>query len=326
MGSIGSENQDSAGPGGEDVALLVDLQAIGQAGTPFFEPGCRIEEDLAVGDRAIVLYVVDHPDGLIGIRARHVELLLIGREADAVGAGYVLCQEDRRGGALGQTIHSLEGQLLGRVIHALFEAVGGVGEIEVAVGVVDRIVGAVEAFAIVVGCQRLEAPVFSQPGNPPVAVLAEDQVAGRVEEQPVGAGLAAAGGCSGIAGRAQVDAEPLTVFPAHNPVVGNVGEEHRALLRQPHRPLTPGEAAGQLFDGRALGNNLIEARIETNDFPHTGAFRGVLAAAYTRGGAEVEVDVFDAFTAEGEKQEGREDDARTDGTWSCIFHSPTTIV
>ena len=137
--------------------------------------------------------------------------------------------------------------------------------------------------------QWLEAPVFSEAGDPAIAMLAENQVPGRVKQEAVGAGLAAAGLLPGIAGRSQVDAEPLSILPSHHPVVGDVGEENGFFVRQPHGALAPGEAAGELFDDRALGDEVIEARVEADDLAHAGIFRSRLVAPDAPGGADAEL-------------------------------------
>ena len=83
-------------------------------------------------------------------------------------------------------------ELFLRIVVLAQEAVGGIGEVEVAVRLVDGVVGAVEPLALVAIGEDLELAVGFEPGDATVAVLAEDEPSLGVHGQPVRARFAAA--------------------------------------------------------------------------------------------------------------------------------------
>src|SRR5262249_50901178 len=154
--------------------------------------------DTSLAERTVGLDLERHPHSLLGIGIGHVERLLIRRKGDAVGPGHVLGQQ-RQFAVLAQAVDATEIQLARGIVPVLLQAVGRIGEVEIAVGLEDAVVGAVEALALVAVGQRGLLAVLFQAGDAAVAVLTEDQPALGIEQQAVGAGFAAARLGAGVA-------------------------------------------------------------------------------------------------------------------------------
>ena len=96
-------------------------------------------------------------------------------------------------------------------------------------------------------------------------MLAEDQPALRVEQQAVGARLAARGARAGVAAGLEEDADPFAFLPAEDRVLRHVGEEQVAAVRtqtgpsdQPcPRPSFPAGAVGTRTSNRGSSRVMI---------------------------------------------------------------------
>src|SRR5574341_525050 len=84
MRSIWRKDMDAARPDCENVAVLVNLHAIGDS-LLGFRPGSGIEKDATVGEGPIVPDVVGHPDSGVRVGVADVQGLLVRREADPIG-------------------------------------------------------------------------------------------------------------------------------------------------------------------------------------------------------------------------------------------------
>ena len=143
-----------------------------------------------------------------GIGVGDVKRLFVGRKGDAVGPGHVLGQQ-RQLAVLGDAVDAAEIEFAGGVVPVLFQAVGRIGEIKIAVGFEDEIVGAVEAFALVfVGENGLFAVLFNT-GDAAVAMLAEQSRPSESRHQAVAARFAAARRRAGIAAGLEVRLDAL---------------------------------------------------------------------------------------------------------------------
>ena len=150
------EDPDAAGTGAVEVSLLIDLHAVGAAGT--FIRSCVVEE-FSFGEGAVGLNAVAHPY-LLRLGVADVEIFLVGRKGDAVGTGEVadeklqLCTSGGCAGFLFErvrdTVDAVDLELLGGVgVFLRGQTVGRIGEVERAVGFVDEVVGAVELLALI---------------------------------------------------------------------------------------------------------------------------------------------------------------------------------
>ena len=124
MVAFGGEDPDAAGAGGEEVAVLVDLEAVGQAGALVAHVVGGVEEGAAVARGAIGGEVPGFPEGALGIGVGHVEGAAVRGEGDAVGAGE-FGGEQGDGAVGGATVDALEVHLAAWAVGAAFEAVGG---------------------------------------------------------------------------------------------------------------------------------------------------------------------------------------------------------
>ena len=137
------------GPVANRLPVLVDPHAVGQAGVLVADHAVTSKKTLpspivpsALTGNAIQI-------GLHRIRVGDVEDLLVGREGDAVGPRHLLGQERdacRPSPSSGRRRRSRARARV--VVLALGQAVGRIGEVEVAVRLDDDVVGAVEALAL----------------------------------------------------------------------------------------------------------------------------------------------------------------------------------
>ena len=213
------------------------------------------------------------PDRGLRVGLSHVKRLFVGRECHPVGAGHRVAGERKR--AVGrQLVDAAEVELAARVVPALGQAVGRVGEGDHPRGVDGHVVGAVGPLALKGVGGRLLAAARLEPRDAAVAVLAADEPALPVECEAVGAPLAAVLGRPGEARGLQEDVEALARPPAVNAVVGDVGEEQAAggqpalVARHPDRSLAPGEARGEHLDHGLRRHERVEAGIEPLDRAH----------------------------------------------------------
>lgn len=113
-----------------------------------------------------------------------VDALLVGGESDAVGAGHVVDEQFQL--AVADAVDAVELEFLGGVVVLFGEAVGRVGEIEIAVRLIDSVVGAVEPLAFVLVGENGDLTVFLGAGDAAVTVFAGGEAAGLIEGQTVG--------------------------------------------------------------------------------------------------------------------------------------------
>ena len=283
MGAIGGNDEDATGAGGEDVPRGVDLEPVGKPLLSFLEELRAVEEGLAGIERAVGLDVEHLPDRRLGIGLGHIETLLIGGKADAVGTGHRVAQERYRAVG-GDPVDATEVEFAALVVEALGEAVGGVGEVDRAGGVNGDVVGAVEPLPLVVVGDGPLAPAGREPADAAVAMLAGDEVALTVEREAVAAALVAVGAGAGEAGRLEVGRQPFPLLPAIDPVAGDVAEQDGAVSLHPHRTLRPLEATGEDLDDGSLRHEAVEARVEPLDRTEGGEEIGRAPLLGTSGG------------------------------------------
>ena len=195
MFALGRQHQHAAGAGGEEVALGIDFQPVTAAFLASRLELGGIKEHTTLINGAIVLDL----EGMnLGVRPTlsHVQGFFIRRQCNAVGKGDLIRQQLELA-ALSEEVHALETQFLGRIGHALLQAVWRIGEIQISVAIKAAVIGAVEPFALVgadyslVGWLR-RIQRRGQPSNAAVAVLAQHESPLSIEQQSVGAGLAGA--------------------------------------------------------------------------------------------------------------------------------------
>ena len=199
---------------------------------------------------------VVRPVGEAGVA--DIELLLVGREAKAVGLDEVV---DHHLDVTGFRIDPVDVflVLLGVGLDALIkaaDAVGWIAEPDRAVGGDHRVVRRVELLAVeLVGDDRDRAVEFG-PGDPPAAMLAGDQASFPID------GVAVR-----VHRRLAVDADVTVVLrKAHDAVVGNVAEQHVAAGREVDRSLGPAEAGGDALDRHGAGEGREAGRPERDPF------------------------------------------------------------
>src|SRR5260221_783526 len=279
----------AAGAGGEEMALGVDLHAVGQPLAFGADPARGVEADAPVRDRAVRLDVVGHPDRALRVRVGDVQRLVIGRERDPVGPGEFLRQQAQLA-VLADTVDALEVELFFRVLHLARETVGRIGEVERAVRVVDEVVRAVEPLALVAVGDRYvlrlglgERRVHAR--DLPVAVLAEHQASLRIEGEAIRPGLVR-GDVVGPGDRAEepalleVDLRAPALLPFQDAVGRDVGEEQvPAVGAHPQWALGPIEPIGDHLHRRPGGDDGVEAVVDTLDAAERRA-RGAAGVAF----------------------------------------------
>ena len=145
--------------GDPDVAALVALHPVGDAVLDHAAADV-VEEQAAVRERPVGLHVVD-PDQRSG-RVVYVHERLVGREAQAVWLLELVVANDqlRLAATRREPVHALERQiLLALQPEARHAPVGGVTEVDRAVGSRDHVVGTVQLLALVVAGDRLSGAV-----------------------------------------------------------------------------------------------------------------------------------------------------------------------
>ena len=183
--------------------------------------GHVVGEDLAVGHAAAL---------------DDVEDLLVGREAQPVGAEHALGDDGRLAG-LGVDAVDV-GVDLGLGLVALVvgeDAEHGIGEPDRAVRLHDHVVGRVEPLAVEAVDQHGDGAVVLGADDAPAAVLAGDEAA-----------LAVAGVAVGEVGGLAVDADRARLLlPLQDAVVGDVAPQQIAPVAEIDRPLGPAAAGGE---------------------------------------------------------------------------------
>ena len=177
-----------------------------------------------------------------------------------------------------QQIHAVERQLLPGIVVSLSQAGGRISEIKRTVRFEDQIIGAIETLTFKPIRQHCALSVFFDPHHVPIAMRAKDHPplpiqghAIRAEKRdhrlPVvvlrsGVRRIAPGKAAGLEENGNLSVRR----PFVDGVGGNVAEEQIAALANPHRSLDEPKAARQFLHFCVGGNNLIERRIESDDF------------------------------------------------------------
>src|SRR6266480_3588018 len=213
--------------------------AVGVAANAVREPRLEIGKDFRAAQRCAVVHDIEHDDvgGVLrpigGTGVHDVELLEIGRKAEAVRAPHRALGPDRRLAARIETIDA-GGQLeLGLVsLVGAEDPVARVGEPDRAVGVDGRVIGRVELLALEgVDQDGPGAVVLAAPHSPGV-VFHRDQPALVVARMPVR-----------ISGLGLVHADVAVVLaPPERAVVRDVAPDQAAPVAHPDRALAPERA------------------------------------------------------------------------------------
>ena len=207
-------------------------------------------ENASLRKRTVGFQVEGGPVSGLWIRLRHIERAPVRREGDAVRGRDVLRDQCYRS-VLREPVDAAPIHPPPWVVEAVGQAVGRVGEIQVAVGVVDQVVRAVETSALVArGQNRCRAVLFNSPYHA-VAMAAHHQPAFRVDHQTIRAGFRAGKGrCPRVAAGFHVYRHCLARRPFKNLVFGDFGKEQIAAFLHPYRSFYPVMAAGQDLDLR----------------------------------------------------------------------------
>ena len=237
----GVHDPDAAGTAAVDVALGIHLHPVGVA----LALAAQVAEDPVCSNQGhAVGFQVESPD-VAAAGVVNVQNALVGRQGQAVGAAEVPDDEG-------------DGSQVGRdVIDAVPVQVqprggkAGVGEIDVAPGTDDDVVGAVEAAAPVVAGDDGDAAVGFLAGNPAGIVLAGQQAAAGV-----------AGKAVGPVGWFHEETDAVGGSPLHAAAVVDVAEEQVTALVPPQGALcgTHGAAVAvtQFGDGGIGGDDVCE--------------------------------------------------------------------
>ena len=259
MHTIPAEDPDAAGPGGKDVALQVDLHAVGRPGRVLV---VHVVEDAPVA-RAPLVEVVDHPDLVVLVGVGDVQQVLLGRERDAVGPGLVP-DEQLQLAVRVQPVDAVEVELAQRRLLQPVEAVRRVGEVERSIAGVHQIVGAVEPAPLVVVGQHRTGAVFFEPRDAPVAVFGNDQPSLAVERQPVRRDRPEPFAVA-LEDRIEERTGAVRLRPLVDCVGAHVREEESRLAAHPDRAFREDVSLGELFDGRADRYEPVEPRVDPQD-------------------------------------------------------------
>src|SRR5262249_33663185 len=194
----------------------------------------QIDQHLPRAECAVVVYrIAGH-----GFRGRvpvaDVQVLLVGREDDAVRAFELAGEQPQSPIPPGED--PTKGQFLPRVVKKFRQAKGWVREIQRPVGAVDEIVRAVEALALVAIRQHGESAVAFQAGYLTSPVRVEGQSSLPVERQAVGARLAVLSDIRAVIPALVPEYREHTLLGVFvDGVVIRVAEEQRVALAYPDR-------------------------------------------------------------------------------------------
>lgn len=177
------------------------------------------------------------------------------------------------------------------------------------------VVGAVEPLAAVGIGHRSLAATGRQPAHPTIAVLARDEQPLPVERETVAATFLAIATGAGKPRRFEKHAQVLARLPTVHTVVGNIREEQVPLRLHPHRPLRPGEAAGEHLDRRVLRQEPVDPRIDS--FDRTNPGQQIRAASFPECAGEARQNAVTATTAKqrrcmGHSAETKGSDSKTE--------------
>ena len=239
-----------AAPAAPQVAIAVHLEAVQGALVS------GIDQLGLVAHRAVGIDVIA-PDAAVGraLPLHNVQLLLIGREGQAVGIDDV--GDDRRQLAVGTNAVDIGRGLLWLGAEAFPLAVDAeqrVGEPDGVVGLNHDVVGRIELLALIAVGQHRQAPaLFGAHHTAGDGVLAGD-------EAPLPVTHIAIGPVGGLAEHREA-AVALAVL--HDAIVGNVADQHIApVFREVHRAFGPAHACGDLLHGAAVDAVLGEAGVQ----------------------------------------------------------------
>src|SRR5207302_1941332 len=149
--------EDPYAPGGGKikVALNVRLHAV-QCFLPRYLL-CEVDENGALVNRPVALYGVTCDRLTFRIPVADVEVLLIGRQDDAIGTLQLVGEQAQSAVFPGED--PAKGQFLARVLKKFWQTEGRIGEVERPVRAVDEIDGTVKALPLVLLCQYREASI-----------------------------------------------------------------------------------------------------------------------------------------------------------------------
>ena len=257
---------DAAGRGDPDIAALVALHAVGQAGLELGADAAG--EDARIGERAVGFDVEDADQRLHGVV--DVKQALVGREAEAVRLVEQMAvdHELRRAAARRHAIDALEAELA-RPLDAVdrHAAIPGIAEIDRAVRMHADVVRAVELLVLEMRGDHLAPAVGALADQGRGGVLADDQV----ELGVVGHAVAFV--------RRTLDLDDAALgVPAPPHVARHVREQQIVMDRMPDRPLGEVEAGADLADRRVGVDQGFEFRAQ-RDMRH----RSVLFSALRPG-------------------------------------------
>ena len=168
-------------------------------------------------------------------------------------------------------IHAIYLKLFGWMVIALCrQTVRRIGEVKRAVRFIDQIIRAVQFLPLIrIGEHRDRRLRIHRLQPPDVAprMARDTHPSVSIERHAIRAWLRSAVGLSSrISARVHEYGRALAGDPLDDVVRGNLRKQQRAVAR-PHRTLGPlVEAAGNLFEPRVLGNDLVECRIEPLNF------------------------------------------------------------
>ena len=246
----------------------------------------------------------------------HVQLLVVGREAQAVGLVDLVGQLGDLPGLginavdrfLLQWLHAAGVGLVALVVHQA--PVTGIGEPDrPVVGVNNRVVGSIQLLAVDLVRQHGDRAVVLVTDHAAVAVLAGNLAARPVERVAVGI-------ARGVAERADV---PVLFQVPHLDVVGNVAPEQVATHAIPRRALGPEHvlAVVNAADGRVAELVLLEAVVDHDDVGIGVADRRCVLAitgpAPGRGAAELQDHPLGGFLVLGAGRMSSHGDSRSSG-------------
>ena len=245
---FGRDDPDAARSRHPDVAALVALHPVRD---PLLDHAGAdsLEEHAAVRERAVGVHVVhldvrprrvvDVDERLVRREAdavRHLELVLVDHELDVVRAAAGRDPEDALPAQLALALDAEPGKA----------PVPRVGEVDRPVGAHADVVGAVQVLALVVVGEQLARAVLPLAPERARDVLADEQVAVRVERHPVALEARPHHLFDTLAGR---------VLPPD--VARHVGEEE-VPVRMPDRPFGERKARCDLLDLRVLVDELAQ--------------------------------------------------------------------
>src|SRR5712691_333147 len=235
-----------------EVAVDVAADAVGGRGH-VGAGNIQNDEALAAADR-LAIQVPDLDFARAGVR--EIDPFVIGREANAVGPGHIVCNFFHLPGLAVHAVHGLLDFFVAlETLVVAADAVGRVGEPDAAVGMHHDIVGRVEPLALELVRNHRDRAVVFVANHAPAPVLAGKLAALVVESVSVA-----------VAGGIAEHGHAVVVFdPAHLYVVGNVAPHQIAPHAVPGRAFGPQCAEVQAPDDGVADDIAAEALIQRDD-------------------------------------------------------------